>query len=253
MIKDGALENPHVDTVIALHVWPSLKVGQIGMLTGSVTAASDHLKIKITGKSAHASAPDLGIDAIVAAAQVINSLQTIVSRNISPFHTAVVTIGTIHGGDRYNIIPQEVNLDGTVRTMDPSDTPKMPVLIKRIAENAAAACGAKAEVDYQTGHPSVLNDSRISDICAAAAAEVLGQDNTFRKLTLNPIGEDFAYFSRQRPSAMAWLGCCPEDRELSTMPALHNAKFLPDPKAISIGIRFFCQSAVRLLEQVNKA
>lgn len=251
MIKDGALEDPKVDAMIAMHVWPSFKVGTIGVQPGIVSACSDHLKITVIGKAAHGSMPDEGIDAIVAASSVINSLQSVISRNVSPRETAVITIGTISGGRAYNVIPDRVALEGTVRSFSRDVHERLPDWIKRAVTHSAEAYGASADIDYQIGYPSVLNDPYIVSVCRDAVRETLGDKGLMPDIPVPPIGEDFAFFSLAVPSAFAWIGCCPEGVKLTDMPALHNDKFIPDPGALSTGVRYAASAALKLLSALK--
>lgn len=249
MIEDGALENPHVDAMIALHVWPQFETGQIGAQEGVVSAASDHIKIVVTGKAAHASMPHQGIDAIVAASTVVSSLQSVVSRSLDPRETAVVTIGVIRGGTRYNVLPEEVFLEGTVRTFNQAVTQMMPELIKRVVNNTAMAYGAYSEVDYEHGYPSVVNDTRVSELCREAISELVGGEGLLPVQTVPAAGEDFSFFARKVPASFAWLGCRPADVDLRDMPPLHNANFLPDPEALPLGVKYLALAAIKLLGQ----
>jgi amidohydrolase len=159
----------------------------------------------------------------------------------------VVTIGTIHGGERYNIIAGEVLLDGTVRTIQPSDTAQMPALIERTACNAAAAYGASAQVDYQRGHPAVVNAPAVAKVCRQAITETLGDTGLAADFPISPAGEDFSYFAREVPGTMAWLGCRPVNVAADVQPPLHNACFLPDPLALPVGVAYFARSVTLLL------
>lgn len=252
MIEDGALENPKVDAIIGIHVWPAYKTGEIGAQDGVVSAASDHLKIKITGKSAHASMPHEGTDAIVAAAATVTALQNIISRRVDPRDTAVITIGTISGGTRYNVIAEEAFLEGTVRTFAPAVTKMMPEWISAAAVNAARSCGAGAEVDYESGYPSVVNDPAVSKICRKAIVDIVGERGLLPIQGVPASGEDFSFFARNVPASFAWLGCRPDGVAPEDMPPLHNAKFLPDPKALPLGVRYLSAAAIRLLEAYGK-
>lgn len=252
MIKDGALENPKVDAMIAMHVWPSFKVGTMGVQPGVVSACSDHLKITVMGKAAHGSMPDEGIDAIVAASSVINALQSIISRNVCPRETAVITIGTISGGSAYNVIPYKASLEGTVRSFSQDVHEKLPDWIKRAVTHSAEAYGASTDIDYQIGYPSVLNDPEIVGVCRDAVRETLGDKGLMPDISVPPIGEDFAFFSRAVPAAFAWIGCCPEGVKLTDMPALHNDKFIPDPGALPAGVRYAAAAALKLLSALKK-
>lgn len=252
MIEEGVLENPAVDAIIGMHVWPTFRTGEIGAQDGVVSAASDHLKIKVTGKSAHASMPHLGIDAIVAASAVVSSLQGIISRRLDPRDTAVITIGTINGGSAYNVIPEEVLLDGTVRTFNPAVTEMMPKWIGGAAESAAEAYGAKADVCYESGYPSVVNDPDVAKICREAIVSVAGENGLLPIQSVPAGGEDFSFFAREVPAAFAWLGCRPENVSPSEMAPLHNAAFLPDPLALPLGVRYISCAAVKLLLEFKK-
>lgn len=252
MIENGALENPKVDAIIGVHVWPSYKTGEIGAQDGVVSAASDHLKIKITGKSAHASMPHEGTDAIVAAAATVTTLQNIISRRVDPRDTAVITIGTISGGTRYNVIPEEAFMEGTVRTFNPAVTKMMPEWISVAAVNAARSCGAEAEVDYESGYPSVVNDPVVSKICREAIVDTVGKQGLLPVQGVPASGEDFSFFARLVPASFAWLGCRPDGVAPEDMPPLHNAGFLPDPEALPLGVRYLSAAAIRLLEAYGK-
>lgn len=252
MIEEGVLENPRVDAILAMHVWPDYQTGEIGAQDGVVSAASDRLKIKITGKSAHASMPHQGIDAIVAAAGVISSLQSVISRSVDPREAAVVTIGLIRGGARYNVVAEEVLLDGTVRTFNPEVTKKMPGLIERTAAGAASAFGAAAAVKYESGYPSVLNAPQVSAICREAIIDVAGEKGLLPVQKVPAAGEDFSFFAREVPAAFAWLGCRPEGVAPEEMPPLHNDKFLPDPNALPLGVRYVTTAALALLAEFGK-
>jgi amidohydrolase len=248
MIEDGALENPKVNSIIGIHVWPTLATGTMGIQSGAVSASSDHLKLTVTGKSYHGSMPNQGVDAIVAGSSVVMALQTIVSRNVSPHEAAVITLGTVNGGDRYNIVPSRVDYDGTVRCFNQEIHEKLPCWIERTATHAAQAMGAEVEIDYQKGYPSTMNHPEIVEICRNAAGKILPEDGVLPPLPVPPGGEDFAFYTLRVPATFAWLGCRPEGVSPEDMPALHNDKFLPDPKSFPLGVSYLVQSAVDLLE-----
>lgn len=248
MIRDGVLENPKVDAIIGLHVWPTLPTGKIGLQAGAVSAASDHLKITIHGKASHGSMPEMGADAIVSGAAVVTALQSIISRSISPREAAVITLGTVKGGSRYNIVPDRVDFDGTVRSFNEEIHKKLPLLIHRTVEGTSAAYGTTCDIDYQVGYPSAINDSRIVEIGRQAIAEAVGVEALTGILPVQPIGEDFAFYSLKVPAAFAWLGCRPENIAAETMPALHNDKFMPDPNCFPLGVCYTAAAALKLLD-----
>ena len=158
MIADGVLEDPHVDALFALHVWPGYETGRIVARAGPQMGASDRIYLTVEGKTAHGSAPHQGVDAIVIAAQVVSGLQTLVSRTVAPLDSAVVTIGTIRGGYRYNVIADRVELEGTVRTLAPDTQGALPGLIERTAQGIARALGGDCKVTYVKGYPPTVND-----------------------------------------------------------------------------------------------
>ena len=252
MIKDGALENPRVDAIMGLHVRPRHVTGEINMQDGAISSCSDRLTIKITGKASHAALPHEGFDAIVAASAVVGALQSVVSRNVNPDDTAVITIGTIEGGTRYNVVPQEVVLNGTVRTFNSAITEKMPGFITRVAENTAAAYGATAEVTYLSGYPSSVNDPVPSEICRNAVVDFFGEKTLLPTQGKDPGGEDFAFFAKEVPAAYAFLGCRPPSVAREDQPALHHAKFLPDPNCLPVGVMYLASGAIKLLEDWKK-
>ena len=249
MIRDGVLENPNVDALFALHVWPLYETGKVAVRSGSCMAASDRIFITIKGRTAHGSRPDQGNDAIVAAANVITGLQGIVSRMVSPLDPAVITIGTIHGGYRYNVIPDCVKLEGTVRTLNPETQSRMPELITRTANGIAEAMGCSCEVEYVKGYPPLVNDAGLADIAVGAVRKIYGDDAVIIADQPELGAEDFAFFARERPAFMAWLGCRPCNVDVKNAAMLHNTKFCPDENCFGYGIDYLVQSALDYLSK----
>ena len=242
MIHDGVLENPHVDALLALHVWPLYETGKIVLRSGPTMAASDRIFINVHGKTAHGSRPDQGLDAIVAASHVITGLQSIISRSISPLDSAVITIGTIHGGYRYNVIPDNVKLEGTVRTLNPKIQSQMPELITRTAKGIAESLGASCDVEYVKGYPPMVNDENLFNLVKNSLKDYV-------IVAENPeLGaEDFAFFARERPAFMAWLGCRESSQKVEDTAMLHNTKFCPDENCFIYGIEYFVRSVIDFL------
>ena len=230
MIDGGVLQNPDVDGIIGLHVWPSLPTGTVATREGALMGASDRLFLTVKGRGAHGSEPDNGVDAIAIASQIITALQTIVSRNVSPLDAAVVTVGTIRGGDRYNVIAEEVILEGTVRTVNPETQEKMPGRIDAIASGIARGMGGDCEMKYVKGYPPLMNDPGLTKKVFASLARVVGEDNVVAAEKPALGGEDFAFFTRKVPGCFMWLGCRPEGVAKEDMAPLHNNRFLPDEK-----------------------
>ena len=247
MIRDGVLENPHVDSLLALHVWPIYETGKIALRSGALMAASDRIFLTVHGKTAHGSRPDQGNDAIVTAANIITGLQSVISRSVSPLDSAVLTIGTIHGGYRYNVIPDTVKLEGTVRTLNPDTQSRMPELITRTAKGIAEALGSSCDVEYVKGYPPMVNDAGLFTLVSGSVKKVLGDDAVIVADEPDLAAEDFAFFARERPAFMAWLGCRPHDVKVEDAPKLHNTKFCPDENCLKYGIDYFVQSTLDFL------
>jgi len=247
MIAEGVLKNPDVASVFGIHVWPSLKTGTVGTREGALMGASDRLFLTVRGKGAHGSEPENGIDAIAIAAQVITALQTIVSRNVSPLDAAVVSIGTIKGGNRYNVIADEVILEGTVRTVNPETQEKMPSRIAKIARGIAEGMGGECEIEYIKGYPPLMNSPETTERALSALEKTIGKENIIHVEKPALGGEDFSFFSREIKAQFMWLGCRPEGVEKDDMPPLHNNRFLPDEKAIPVGVEVLAACALEYL------
>jgi amidohydrolase len=249
MIRDGVLEAPRLDGLFALHVWPRLETGKIATRPGALMGASDRVFLKITGRASHGSAPHQGIDAIVIASQVVNGLQSIVSRTVGPLDSAVISIGTIKGGYRYNVIADKVEMEGTVRTLDPATQDRMSGLIERTAQGCARALGGDASVDYVRGYPPTLNAPELFEIAAKTIEGSMGEGHFVSLESPDLGGEDFSFFARERPSLMAWLGCRPVGMAPQDMAVLHNPRVIPDEECFPWGVRFFASCALNFLKQ----
>ncbi|MCL1874633.1 MAG: M20 family metallopeptidase [Synergistaceae bacterium] len=249
MIKDGALENPHVDALFALHVWPSFETGTVISRPGPMMGASDRFYITVTGKAAHGSAPHQGTDAIIIASQIVGGLQTLVSRMMPPLEPVVIGVATIKGGLRYNVIPDKVEMEGTVRTINPAIQDKLPGLMERAIVGYARALGGDAELKYVRGYPPTINARELYGMVSETVTASLGKGH-FATLD-NPDlgGEDFSYFAALRPALMAWLGCRPAGMPPEEMTVLHNSRFAPDEGCFPWGVRFMASCAVDYLKK----
>ncbi|MEW6662270.1 MAG: M20 metallopeptidase family protein [Bacillota bacterium] len=206
MIAMGVMEDPKVDAILGLHVNPLLPAGSVGVKCGTVMAAADMFKIIIRGKGGHGAAPHQAADAIVAAAAVIQSLQTLASRRVDPAQPVVVTIGTIAGGYKSNVIADRVEMKGTVRTLCLELRARMPALMEEIIKSAAQAYSTEAELVYEFGYPPVENNPGMVDLVREAAAKVLGSGRVVEVQHSSMGGEDFAYFLQHCPGAYFYLG-----------------------------------------------
>ncbi|HEV7501659.1 MAG TPA: amidohydrolase, partial [Vicinamibacteria bacterium] len=194
VIRDGGLEG--IDVVLGVHLWNELPVGTIGVKAGPLMAAVDRLRIVVHGRGGHGGKPHRAADPIVAAAQVVVALQTVVAREVSPIEPAVVTIGAVHGGQAFNVIPDDVVLTGTIRTFDDALRRSMPERIGRVARGVAEAMQCTAEVEVKAGNPPVINHPDIAAIARRAAVRVVGEEKAFAP---DPTmgGEDMAVYFEQ--------------------------------------------------------
>lgn len=243
MIADGALENPHVDAMIGQHVWPQYEVGSAAIRNGAMMASSDRFHLTVHGKSSHGSAPEDGVDAIVIAAQIVTALQTIVSRQVSPRDAAVVSLGTIHGGDRYNVIANQVKLEGTCRNLSPAVRDKMPARIEAIAKGVAASMGGSCEVEYFRGYSPTVNDPAMFALVHDVMQQVVGDKAMVPEMSALG-GEDFSFYCEKIPCAFFWLGV---QTPGAPFYPIHNGGFSPDEQAMKVGMEIAVQSALAFL------
>src|SRR6266550_165446 len=174
MIEEGVLDKRPIEAVYGMHNWPELPAGQFAIRAGPMMAAFDIFEIIVKGRGAHAAMPHLAVDPIVAAAQVVTGLQTIASRNVHPLEGAVVSVTQVHGGDTWNVIPENVMLRGTTRSFSPAVHDQIEPAIRRIAEGACSACGAEMEMRYERRYPPTINAAPETEIAATAAASLVG-------------------------------------------------------------------------------
>ncbi len=233
MVQAGAMENPHVDRVYGLHVMPTLPVGKIETRMGTLNASTDTVKITVRGKAGHGAYPDLGTDAIVCAAQVITALQTIVSRNVSPLQSAVLTIGVIEGGTAQNIICDEVRMRGTLRTANADLRAMIKERIAAIAKNVALGMGCEADVAVIPGYAALVNDDYEAIRVKRVAGRLFGDENVLEKAAPSMGGEDFSFFSDCAPGAFFHVGCV--SPEWMPAPPLHSRDFRIDENCLTIG------------------
>ena len=246
MIEDGVLENPKVDAAMALHVW-GFPLGKVALRTGTMMAQSDRIFITVKGKAAHASQPHNGVDAIIAAGHILTALQTVISRNVDPMESAVVTIGTIHGGNRYNVLCDKVVMEGTVRIFNPAVAELMPNRIKAIAENVAKALDCECDFEYVPGYKMTVNDEELANKAIQSFQDVLGEENVLIPEHPASGSEDFSEFTMRVPSVFYWLGIESDLNEGRT--TLHNPNLIVDERSIPIGIKTMCKAALDFLNE----
>jgi amidohydrolase len=239
MCDQGVMEG--VEGIVALHGWPQVGIGQIGIKAGPMMASSDTFDIVVKGKGAHAAYPHQSIDPIVIGAQIVTALQTISSREFDPNEPVVVTVGKFHAGTAYNVIPSSATISGTVRTLSREARAGAPEQVRRIAEGICAAHRATCELTYRYGTPPVLNDPATVELIREVGREVLGTDNVVNISHSSMGAEDFAMYLEHAPGAMFRLG-------LGDVSPIHTPTFNYDDRALPIGVELFTRITLRFLE-----
>ncbi len=245
MLEEGAFKDPKPDAVFGLHVMPGPS-GQISYRTGATTASSDSLEITISGRGGHGGMPWNTVDPVTTAAQVIMGLQTVVSRRANlTASPAVVTIGTINGGTRANIVPDKVEMSGTIRTYDEKVRAKIGADVKLTAEKIAQSAGATAEVTITPNYPTIVNDPALTARMAPALKRAT--EGHVAEAPLAGASEDFSYFAQEAPGLYVFLGVTPADQDPATAAPNHNPKFFVDERALVVGVRTMATLAVDFL------
>jgi len=234
MIEDGALENPHVERCFALHVFSGLEVGKIGVRDGPFFASSDEFHLKISGRGGHGAMPERAIDPIVAGAHFVTMLQTIVSREIAPKNPAVFTVGKFHAGSTFNVIPNEADMEGTVRSFDRDVRASMPERMERILRGLSEAMRVEYEMKYRYGYPPTVNDPAMNAIVREVGSAVLGQEAVVYPHDIVMWAEDMSYMLEQVPGAYFIVGA--RGATLGTFPQ-HSASYDIDEGALVTGYK----------------
>ena len=249
VIKDGALENPKPDAIFGLHVFSGIPAGMIAYRAGPLMASADWLYITVKGKQTHGAWPWAGIDPVVTSAQIVGGLQNIVARQIDVSkEPAVVTVATIHGGARKNIIPDQVEMTGTIRSFDEGMRQDIHARIKHIAESIAQANDASAEVRIDKAVPVTINDAALTEKMLPTLKRIGGEAGS----RLNPrvmVGEDFSYFQQQIPGMFYFVGITPRDQDMAKAAPNHSQRFYIDESGLLQGARSLAALAVDFLTQ----
>ena len=248
MVKENVLDTPKVDAIFGLHVFPG-PAGSISYRPGPIMASNDSFTIKIHGKQTHGAVPWGGVDPIVIGAQIVNALQTIVSRNVNITEApAVVTVALFHSGVRSNIVPEDAELGGTVRTFGEETRKDIRRRVDLIARNIAEAAGGRAEVIISPGYPVTVNDPKLTERMAPTFTRVAGADNV-RIAPLTGTAEDFSYFEQRVPGIFFFLGVTPRDQDWTKAAQNHSPLFFADESALPVGVRALTNLAIDYLFQ----
>jgi amidohydrolase len=244
MLEEGVFTDPSPEAIFALHTLPSLEVGEVGYTPGPAMAAADTWRAVIRGQQSHGARPHESVDPVVMAAQAVLALQTIRSRNMDPLAPGVVTVGTIHGGERNNIIPSEVRMTGTVRTFDPDVQDMVERRMREILDGVARGGGGSYELSYDRVVPVTVNDRGLTERIASALAEAVGPESV-HVLPPTATAEDFAYFAQEIPGFYFRLGTT---RPGGTSGGLHTPTYTGDDAAVPVGIRAMTALVLHYLE-----
>jgi amidohydrolase len=245
MLEEGVFDPPP-DAVFGIHVTPDYAAGEIGWRSGGVMASSDRLDIAVRGRQTHAAYPWRGIDPVAAAARIVLALQAIPARRVDARVGSIVSIGAVHGGVRHNIIPDEVALKGTIRSLDPEMRFELHRRVRSAAENAAAVDGASAEVTISLGYPVTYNDDDLVRRSLPTLRRVAGAEQVVEGLPRTG-AEDFSFFAEKVPGFYFWLGTRPRDVALQDAAPNHSPLFVVDERALVLGVRTWANLAFDFL------
>jgi len=245
MIRDGLLENPKVDMALALHLWNEEPLGWLGIAGGPMMAGGELFTVKVTGRGGHGAIPDMAIDPVVAAAQIVTALQTIVSRNVSPLDTAVVSVTSVHSGTAFNIIPQEATLEGTIRTFDIGVRQKVLKRFEQIIRGTAEALGCQVEIKVKQITPVLVNDMAISEKVQETARRILPDSHLRTASHLTMGAEDAAFLLEKVNGCFFFVGSASKERNLAYKH--HHPKFDFDEEALIHGSALMAAAAIDVL------
>ena len=244
MLEGGLFDDPRPEAVFGPHTTPGIPAGKMGYAIGPALAAADSFELTIEGRQTHGASPHQGIDPIVMASQVVMAFQTIRSRTLDPVQPSVVTVGMIHGGERMNIIPQQVRMQGTVRTYDPDVQDTIERRMEEILKGITTAGGGSFTFQYRRGVPATINDPALTRAMVPTMKAVLGDENV---IEIPPFmgAEDFAYYANEVPGLFLWLGVV---KEGTVSGPLHSPTFRADDSAVAVGMRVMSNILMDYLE-----
>jgi hippurate hydrolase len=241
MIEDGLFKRFPVEAVFGLHNWPGIPVGEMAVMPGPVMAGTCAFEITIRGHGCHAAMPHQGVDSIVAGAQLVQALQTVVSRTLHPCESAVVSVTQFHAGEAWNIIPEEVVLRGTIRSFKPEVQEGVERAIERLCSGIASANGAQIQVVFDHRYPPTVNSLAEASFCRSVAGKVFGEERVLTDILPSMGAEDFAYMLREKPGCYVWLGNGPGTGGCT----LHNPHYDFNDELLTLGVNYW----VRLVQE----
>jgi len=236
MIEEGVLEDPAPEAAFGLHLWTGIPVGKIAVTSGPFMAAADEFRITIQGRGGHGALPHEAIDAVVVGSYLVTALQTLVSREADPMKTAVVTVGSFHGGSNFNIIAETAEMKGTLRTFDPALRERLVVRLREVCEGLARSLKAECEFVFEPHYPPTINDPAMAEFVAEVAAGLVGPQNVVRDLVVMG-AEDMSYFLERLPGCYFFIGGANPEKGMSH--PHHNPRFDFDEDALLLGCEMF--------------
>jgi amidohydrolase len=246
MLRDGVLDNPKVDKTLALHLWNEKPLGWVHVAKGPVMAGAEQFNIKLIGKGGHGAMPHLNVDPIAAAAQMISALQTVVARNVNPLQSAVISVTTIHAGTAFNVIPQEAELTGTIRTFDLAVRKRVLEKFEQVARGVATALGCQIEINVQRVTPALINADAVAATVQATARRVLPEMDLDTSAYLTMGAEDMAFMQEKVDGCYFFIGSSNQKKNLDY--GHHHPKFDFDEEALISGVALMTAAALDALK-----
>jgi len=245
MIKDGLFKDFKIDEVYALHNWPELSIGKFGVSSGPMMASVDEFDIIVKGKGGHAAMPELAVDPIIIGSQIINAIQTIISRVTSPVDKAVISVTKVNAGTAYNVIDDELFLGGTVRTFKPETRALIEKRLFETAKGIANANGGDIEFVYKTLYPATINSKEESFFAGNVAKELVGEKNVISEIDPSMGGEDFSYLLNEKPGSYLYIGQKDDDHNAH----LHTTKYDFNDNILPLGVNFWVELVKKFFEK----
>ena len=244
MIEAGVLQNPQPDFSLGLHLWNEKRLGWLGVTSGPTMAAAEIFRLRVVGKGGHGAVPNLAVDPVVTAAQIVIALQSIVARNVSPLQSAVVSVTTIHGGDAFNVIPSQVELTGTIRTFDPVVRQRILERFHQVVVSQAEAFNCQIEVDIQSITPAVINNPKVAARVQSVAGDLLPESELDTHYSTMG-SEDMSFFMQEIPGCFFFIGSANPEKGLDS--AHHHPRFDFDERALPRAAALMATAATKLL------
>ena len=247
MVEEGLFDKFPVDAVFGMHNWPGMDAGTFAVRPGAMMAASDTFEITVTGRGCHGAMPHMGVDPVMVGAQIVGALQNIVSRNIHPLSSAVVSVTQFHSGEAWAVVPESAVLRGTARSFEEPVRQQVEQRIGEVARGIAAAHGATVDITYTRHYPPTVNSYREAEFCAEVMESLVGADKVKRDPVPSMGAEDFSFMLEQRPGAYVWIGNGPGEGGC----VLHNPHYDFNDAVIGLGVEYWVTLAQRFLAQTD--